>query len=264
MAKSGGKSQWVAGLALLASAVALFVWVATMQDRSPDRNRAKNGDNTLPENPVIEGPLGEARPGYANVGGVYRPESDLNYADKSRPDVSKPVIDTGLSPPVDPNSNPQTKAVFAALKSRENPERFSSFVQPQPFDAAAYEVDPDAYLSVVEPGRVFQSAEPGPDVRRINAASSLHENVTQGDQIPLVVKAVAGAPVTFTSFNLGHFENQLTSTTVRAAESGEARALFTAAKGTIDDIRILASSPVTSGQVTFVVNVKLPARQASL
>ena len=259
MAKSGGKSQWVAGFALLASAVALFVWAATMQDRSPDRNQAKDDGTKLPVNPAIEGPIGEARPGYTNVGGVYRPESDINYADKSRPDVPKPVIDTGLSPAVDPNANSQTKAVFAALKSRENPERFSSFVQPQPFDSAAYEADPEAYLSVVEPGRVFQSAEPGPDVTRLDPASSLYENVTQGDQIPLVVQATAGAPVTFSSFKLGHFENQLTSTTVRANESGEARVLFTAAKGTIDNVEILAASPVTSGQVRFIVNVKLPA-----
>ena len=68
MAKSGGKSQWVAGLALLASAVALFVWVATMQDRSPDSNQAKDDGNKLPENPAIEGPIGEARSGLCKCG----------------------------------------------------------------------------------------------------------------------------------------------------------------------------------------------------
>ena len=66
-------------------------------------------------------------------------------------------------------------------------------MQPQPFDSAAYAADPEAYLSVVEPGRVFQSAEPGPDVTRLDPASSLYAYVTQGDQIPLVVQATAGA-----------------------------------------------------------------------
>lgn len=260
MSKVGGKSQWVAGFALLASAVGLLVWVVTMQNRDVNRADRASVNKSLAENGANNGPIGEARPGYKNVGGVYRPESDINFADKvSQSDVPKPVIDVGLSPKVKPDANPQAASVYAALKSRENPARFSSFVQPAAFDRAAYESDPQSYLDVVEPGRVFQSAEPGPDVVRIQPVSSLFEQVTQGEQVPLVVKAQAGAPVTFTSFKLGHFENQLTSTTIAADANGEARALFTAAKGTIDNVEVLAASPVTSGQVRFVVDVKLPA-----
>jgi len=70
---------------------------------------------------------------------------------------------------------------------------------------------------------------------------------------------VENAPVTMTSNNLGSFANGLTSITVAADSSGLAEAVFTASRGTIDDIQILAASPVTSGQIAFTVNVQVPS-----
>jgi len=258
MTKVGGKSQWIGGLALLASVMAL-IFVATYQS-GPDRRSSSVSSESSPEpvsSGMSDGPIGSAKPGFANVGGVFRPETDVRFAEPQQSEHPKPLIDPGFSPPVAMNANPQVASVAAALKDRQSPERFSSFVQPAAFDRAAWEEDPDAYLSIVEPGRVYQSAEPGSDVTVIQAMSRQFQRVKQGDQIPLVVQAEPGAPVTFTSFDLGYFENQLTSTTVRTNANGEARVLFTAGKGTIDDIEILAASPLTTGQVRFVVNVKL-------
>lgn len=62
----------------------------------------------------------------------------------------------------------------------------------------------------------------------------------------------------FASFDLGYFRgSQLSSETVLADSSGVATAEFTAGGGTVDDIKILAAGPLTSGQVQFTVQVIL-------
>ena len=250
---------------LLVAACALVI-IALTVDVGPDRDDSPPNQTAADDGPKIRvpdtsGPIGEAKPGYANIGGVYRPESDVRMG-KDRPgkrdDMGNDVPNPGFSPPVEPDANPQVASVAAALKDRKNPARFSSFVRATPFDAEIYKSDPQSYLSVVEPGRVFQPAQPGPDVKRIAEASGLYHRITQGESITLAVKADAGSAVTFTSFGLGSFENQLTSITVAADDQGLAQAPFTATPGTIDDIRILAASPVNSGQAQFTVNVALP------
>ncbi len=80
----------------------------------------------------------------------------------------------------------------------------------------------------------------------------------------LKVKAVKDAPVTFTSFDLGSFHNQLTSVTVKADANGNAQAIFTGTPGTINNVNILAGSPMTSGQLKFTVNVEPPRKTAPL
>jgi len=251
------KGAWIA---LAASAIAFAaVLIATNQDRNrpeePEPDIAGTEEASQPK-----GPIGKLRDGFKDVGGVYRPESDVNFAkrDETRKMKRKPLIDPGLSPAVQPDANPQVASVYEALKSRKNPERFSSFVRPPEFDRTAYKADPDTYINTIEPGRVFQSAQPGPDIKRIQAVSARYQRVTQGEQVPMVVQATPDAPVTFTSFNLGHFENQLTSITVKADAEGKAAARYTAAKGTVNDVSILAASPMTSAQAEFRLLVKLP------
>jgi len=131
-------------------------------------------------------------------------------------------------------------------------------IQPKPFDREAFEKDPEAYLNTVEPGRVFQPAQPGPNVKRLAALSPRLQHVVQGESVYLEVGGVPGMPVTFTSFDMGVFDNELNSTTVRADDRGRARVKFASTPGTINDINILAASPVTSGQVKYIVNVRLP------
>jgi hypothetical protein len=167
-------------------------------------------------------------------------------------------LDYGVTPGVPADRNPQVALVVQAVKEKTHPERLSVLIQPPPFDRAAFEKAPDKYLNTIEPGRVFQPAQPGPGVPRLLPHSPRLQRVVQGESVYLEVGGVPGMPVTFTSFDLGAFENDLNSITVRADERGRARVKFTATPGTISDINILAASPVTSGQVKYVVNVRLP------
>ena len=187
----------------------------------------------------------DANPQVASV--VEAPSAEGNY---------------GQTPAIDPDANPQVASVVAALREKKHPERLSPMIAPPAFDAKAYQADPQAYLNTVEPGRAFQSAQPGPDVKVLQRMSPRLVKVTQGESVTLEVKAVPDAPVTFTSFDLGQFENQLTSITVQANETGVAQAEFSATPGTIDHVNILAASPVTTGQARFLVDVAVPSGPA--
>src|SRR5690606_10279160 len=81
--------------------------------------------------------------------------------------------------------------------------------------------------------------------------------------VSLRVRAVPGAPVTFTSLDMGAFQNRLASITVRADGEGVAVARFTGTPGTLGLTNVLAASPLTSGQQHFTVSV-LPADPAAL
>jgi hypothetical protein len=137
--------------------------------------------------------------------------------------------------------------------------RLSALIEPPPFDRKAYEKDPETYLNTVEPGRIWQRAEPGPGVFPIQRVSRYSNSILQGESVNLEVKAEAKMPVTFYSPRLGQFENQLATITVRADEDGIARATFKAASGTRDEIEVFASSPVHTGQARFLIDVTLPA-----
>jgi hypothetical protein len=142
------------------------------------------------------------------------------------------------------------------LHDHQHPERLSPLIAPKPFDLAAYRRDPKAYLDIVEPGRVFQVAQPGPDVLRIQAMGPTQAAIPQGGTTVLRVHAIPGMPVSYTSFDLGRFaENQLTAITVAADDSGIAQATFVGASGTIGEVNIIAACPVTAGQITYHVDV---------
>jgi hypothetical protein len=206
-----------------------------------DPNRIKSGPNYKPIEPILGAESAKEKP-------------------KELPDTQKPPpeMDYGMTQPVRGDLNPQTKSVVEAVQTKSHPERLSPLIPPKPFDPVAYKQNPKAYLDVVEPGRVFQTAKPGKDVPSIVAISPPYQEVVQGKSVKLRAKAVAGMPCTFTSFDLGHFHNQLTSVTVAANEQGVAEADFYGAPGTINEVKILASSPITSGQIRFIVNVKKP------
>ena len=157
--------------------------------------------------------------------------------------------------------NPGVRAVAEAHATGRFPERLTPSVLPAPFDLAAYESDPDAYLNTPEPGRVWQPAQPGSSVPRIIAAGPRYHEIAGGESVPLEVEVPPRMPVTFTSFDLGEFQNRLTTITVAANDGGAAVGRFTASSGTVNYVTILAASPVTSGQIQFVVNV-LPPRGA--
>ena len=146
-----------------------------------------------------------------------------------------------------------------ALNTGQHPERLSPMLAPAPFDKAKFEKDPQTYLDVIEPGRVFQCAQPGPDVPALTLIGPVCVSISARDSAPVEVRGAPCAPVTFTALDLGKFlENDLNTITVQADGDGLARVTFAATKGAINDCRILIGSPLASGKVTCTVNVKSP------
>jgi hypothetical protein len=172
------------------------------------------------------------------------------------PAVNKPHPFVAHS--VDPNLNANTKCVADARKDTKHPERLSPLFMPADFNKAAFDANPQAYLDVVEPGRVWQTADPGPQVTRLNTKGPWMLDVAPGGNVTLSVTGVPLAPVTFTAFDGGMFDNQLNSMTVRADANGEAHVTFTATPGTAGSggLKILAGSPLASDQAEFTVTVK--------
>lgn len=175
-------------------------------------------------------------------------------------EVSKKPSDPrfGTVEPVKGNANAQTAGVLEALKTRTHPENLSIMHPPEtPFDKAAFEKNPQAYLDVVQPGRIFQTKQPGQDVTALKVLGDGYYRVKQGDAVKLTTQGEPLSPITFTSTDLGAFaENKLNSITVRADEKGVATVTFVATPGTLNDVNILAGSPLSSGQARFKVDVE--------
>ncbi len=170
--------------------------------------------------------------------------------------------DPGEVQPVPGDANPSVRAVVEAAQAGSSPERFSAMVLPAPFDRERFLANPEFYLATPEPGRVYQVAQPGPQVPRLRRLSPGSSEIPRGGQVELVVRTEALMPVTFTSFDLGGFDNQLTTITVQADGRGFARATFHAVAGTIAGTDVLAASPVTSGQIHFTITIIDPGSPA--
>ena len=213
------------------------------------------------------------------VGGVLRPRNDVqelsrkaNRPSDLRPQNANPSIrrqvdgivsgpsrlNYGQTPILTVDENPAV-ANIVKVHSSDDPKAIAMasflFTDIPAFDAQEYDSDPTAYLTEVVPSRVWQAAQPGEGVPRLERTTSYTQTIVQGESVRLRVKAVASAPVTFTSFDLGQFQNQLGSVTVAADNLGIATAEFTGSPGTINDVRIIAGSPLASGNQEFVVTV---------
>ena len=163
----------------------------------------------------------------------------------------QPVDAAGL----DERAQAQVASVREATTNGTHPERVSPLIPPAAFDQQAWARDPESYLRVSEPGRVFQTATPGPDVPVLVPSGPVMARIRALGTTALVVRAPAGAPVSWTSGDLGAFDNHLSSITVRADDQGLARVTFTAISGTAASAHILVGSPLASGQVRFTVDV---------
>ncbi|WP_146414996.1 hypothetical protein [Crateriforma conspicua] len=161
----------------------------------------------------------------------------------------------GQMPGAKSDDHPAVASVLASQGTAEYRKRTDPMMTPEAFDAGAYRSDPMGYVKAVVPGRVWQTAQPGPGVPVLASRSKLYQAVVQGEAVRLRVVTAAGAPVTFTTFDLGSFENRLPSITVAADDQGVAEASFTGTPGTINDVNILAASPMASGQLHFMVHV---------
>lgn len=202
-------------------------------------------------------------PGAVKVGGVWRPKTDIESQFKpitpgTDAEWAKKPTQIGTSPALDPELNPHTKSVAEAIRTGKHPERLSVMIAPQAFDKESFLKDPEPYLNTVEPGRVFQTAQPGPGIEHIKRSTNYMYTLLQGESVALTAEADPGMPVTFYSSKLGQFSNKLTSITVRADDKGIATTTFTASPGTYGDIDIIAGSPTREGNASYLVRVELP------
>ncbi len=172
------------------------------------------------------------------------------------PDSMQAIV--GVTQAVPHDANPMVASVAEALQKGNHHERLSEMIVPAKFDEKAYAADSESYLNTVEPGRIWQPAQPREGIPQAQAASPEYVEALQGEAVVLKVQVIPQAPVTFTSFDLGAFSNRLTSITVAADEKGIAIAPFTGTPGTYNEVNILAASPLTSGQVRFTVFVVVP------
>ncbi len=176
--------------------------------------------------------------------------------------------------------NKQMDSVMEAASSGKYPERLSPIHSARPFDVEAWKSDPKVYqvvgkvdasvkssnstklvafqeaeanyLDVVEPARIYDVAQPDVDVQLLQSASEPFYMIKDGEAVRVGVKTLPLAPVSLTAFGVGTFDNGLAAITTVADENGIATAVFTTSTGT-DTIHILAGSPVTSGNVRFIV-----------
>lgn len=177
---------------------------------------------------------------------------------ETKDDKSKPNQDQNLVAPervVKGNDNAQVRSVAEALRDKNHPERLSPLIPDAPFNLETYKADPQKYLSTVSPSRAFAPAQPSKDTPKLKMMSPQLQDVAPGDSVTLKVKTLPKMPVNLLSTDLGAFQNKLTAITVEADEEGVAEVRFFATEGTTNTCRIVAASPVASGQVSFYVNV---------
>jgi hypothetical protein len=184
------------------------------------------------------------------------PDSSPN----STPESSGPTLESTAVPG---DTNPNVASVVEAQRSGLHPERLTPFIAPAAFDPAAFAKNPQAYLDVVEPGRIWLTAESGPAVTPLSTEQTDHIRIPYLGSTTLTVRAVPLAPVTFTVLDGGMLPNHLGSMTVRADDQGLASTVYTATPGTVDDVQVLAGSPLAAGTVTLVVHVLVEERPAS-
>ncbi len=230
-----------------------------------DRQPLNNADSPVAKanrQPAVDVSTPEPPPkDYVKVGGVYRPRTDVEVAQKPKIDSlseKRVGLDPGIVQGVAKDANASTRSVAEAVRNPKLAHRLTTLIPPPPFDKEAYEKDRQAYLDTVEPGRIFQYKESAPGVVALKRDSKYLYSVLQGEKVVLRVMAEPGAPVTFYSGRLGQFPNQLATVTIAADNEGVAQTEFLASAGTRDEIDIVAASPLHSGQVRFLVQVTLP------
>ncbi len=206
------------------------------------------------------------------VGGVWRHKRDVAFGEKAEGQAKAPSVDevrgrrkAGVAGALKGDENAQVAGLMAELQGQDEAARArvtSTRVKPEPFNREQFLSDPDTYVQRIRPARVYDPAQPGPDVTPLEALTTPFQSILQGEQINFRVKADPGMPVAFYTPQVGTFDNLLSSITVVADEEGIATAAYRAGPGSQGLTDVLAASPVHSGQLQFRVIVELPESQA--
>ena len=158
------------------------------------------------------------------------------------------------------DSDPRIRSIREAHETKKYPERLSVLVEPSPFELESWNNDKDyrfKYIHTIEPGRVhFHMAKASKDTPVIKALSPSSKTIEVNGRTELQVKASPNSPVTFHAFDGGIFiESRLSTITVEANSQGIATVNWYATPGTLNLSTIIASSPLSSGQQRFLINV---------
>lgn len=174
---------------------------------------------------------------------------------RSPPPRGVVVADPHPVNPMEQQAGANQKSIEEAKETGKYPERLDPKVAPAPFDREAWDRDPQAYLDVVEPGRVWQTADESSGLEPLEADGDVNETAEPGGVVKLAVRGDPLSPVTFTVMGSGQLDNGLTSITVRTDAVGYARAMFTLPSGAPEST-VVAGSPRATGQVNFTVRVR--------
>lgn len=149
--------------------------------------------------------------------------------------------------------------VVAAFRAGNHSERMSPMVPAPPFDVKAWQANPDqvaaAYVAEHVPGRMHQTAKPGPGVQILQPIGPTAFHIVQGGSVTLQVRVPPKGVATFVSTDLGTFSNGLSCISVQADARGLARAEMLAGPGVLHDVHVQAASPLCSEVVRFVLSV---------
>ena len=165
----------------------------------------------------------------------------------------------GTFPPVDLKKTNVHKEYL--LKALQKPEKNSGAIsiigKREKFNSQRYQKKSAYYLDTIEPGRCFEAAQAAPNVAKLGRIGFTSIQATQNKTVTLQAQTQESQPVSFTAFDGGHFQNGLSSITLKADISGIATAEYTPTAGVINQSRIQAASPVNSGTLKWTVFVRL-------
>jgi len=237
-------------------------------DPSPlvvNRHVAEPDEPRYVDQPTLSQALNIDIEDMVKVGGVMRPKRDLAGKepkldlDGIRAGYLESRSKVGYAPTVAPGDSPAAAQLQKDLADEATRAlAMSPLFRPKEFDRDEYLKDKQAYLNLTRPGRVNSALEPGKGVPQIIAAVPNYQEILQGESVILKVESEAGMPVTFHTQQLGEFENRLKTITVEASEQGLAEVKYRAVTGVRGLVTVLAASPVRSGRLKFIIEVKLP------
>lgn len=236
---------------IVIAVVIAVIAIAVFALRSPSPTGVDSAKNTSSPSPMASQASAAGGSAASKAPAALAQAAGADAVRTTEADITKPWT----TQPVKADVNPQVKSVADAAQSDQHPERLSPMIAPVAFDQVAWNANPSGYLAVTEPGRVFQTAQPSPTTPILVAEGPTAATVARGESTSLRVKAVPGAAVSWTSFDLGSFDNKLPSITVAADRDGVASVTFTATPGVSGQVNILAGSPMASGQVRFTLTV---------
>src|ERR1043165_5795530 len=157
----GKRASWWL-IALIAVVGAGWVAATALGQAGAGQPQAVSDHERGPDDPVVVPP--------ASTSGLRTapPASSADAATRVPPVASGPA-----SAPPDPDSAPfgavtavpasanaQVASVAEALQMKSHPERLSALIAAPSVDVAAISANRDAYIAVVQPGRVFATAAP--------------------------------------------------------------------------------------------------------